>query len=328
MSTTVRRAASLLIVAVIAIMLQLAHAPAATAQGRTTGPCLQPLVPTQPPQGPCNASGAVLMGVAPADVMTVRVGIRNDADHAGVQLEVRLPPEVAADAQCQFVGIAPFPLIVLADGLVQSTPFPFDGIGVTIIGTGVQNEVTCTFPRVETCGLVATATGSWLDLSDLNPREVPTASELAASTVFTDTSSAPVSPPCDTPTQTRTRAVATRLGISAESSPRSVPRFDTTTWNVTVTNYSNRVVRNAVITNVLHEALVPPRNLTSGMTWDPETRELTVPVPRMNPGETVVVSYPTQVIAWSQVPNTIVARSGRHTSTAIADVFGIPDYFS
>jgi uncharacterized repeat protein (TIGR01451 family) len=277
---------------------------------------------------PCEATGQVFADSERngTDEVDVRFGVRNGAQDAIVSLSLQVPAELAASTQCR-----------LTQGTTRGAPFDPNNIVVgadgslAIPGAGPnmqandQLEFTCRAPQIENCGLVASIAVDWLDLSGAtgNPFDAaPT-----APVVFTASAETPVSAPCDD-TTTTAKATRVRLGITAESSPRSVFRGEITTWSVTVTNYGNRVMGNAVVTDVLHEALVPPRTLPDGATWNEATRTLRIPVPELAPGETTTISFPTRVVAWSQVPNTISVRSGRQTATAHADVFGLVDYFS
>ena len=263
--------------------------------------------------------------LAGTDQVEVRFGLRNGDQDAIVWLTPQVPAELAAGTQCR-----------LTQGPTAGAPFDPDNIPIGTDGVlaipsagpyvaandGI--EITCRLPLVENCGLAASIDVRWLDLSGATSN--PSTAAPTAPVAFADSATSQVSPACET-TESR-RAVIARLGISAEASPRSVYRGDITTWSVTVTNHGNRVMGNAVITDVLHEALVPPRTLPDGARWNEETRTLRFQVPELAPGESTTISFPTRVVAWSQVPNTITVRSGARTASATADVFGLIDYFS
>ena len=325
MSHSLRRVALVGLVAALLIpLVQLIGASTASAQPASS-PCVT--FGGAPVSAPCEATGQVFADSERngTDEVDVRFGVRNGDQDAVVSLSLQVPAELAASTQCR-----------LTQGQTQGAPFDPDNIVVGADGSlaipsagpylpaNEQLEFTCRAPQVENCGLIASIEVGWLDVSGAtgNPFDAaPT-----APVVFTATAEAPVSAPCDD--TTTAKATRVRLGITAESSPRSVFRGEVTTWSVTVTNYGNRMMGNAVVTDVLHEALVPPRTLPDGATWNEATRTLRIPVPELAPGETTTISFPTRVVAWSQVPNTISVRSGRQTATAHADVFGLVDYFS
>lgn len=325
MSNTLRRAALIgLIAALLVPLIQMIGSAPASAQ-----PAPSPCVATGGVgvAEPCAADGEVFAAseLFGTDQVEVRFGLRNGAQDAIVWMTPQVPAELAAGTKCR-----------LTQGPDRGAPFdpndiPIGTDGVLAIpGAGPYVpaldaiELTCLLPLVENCGLVASFDVRWLDLSGATGH--PFDETATAPVVFSDSATTPVSPLCEAADEPKPTRV--RLGITAEATPRSVFRGDITTWSVTVTNYGNRVMGSAVITDVLHDALEPPRTLPDGARWNPATRTLRFTVPELAPGESATISFPTRVTAWSQVPNTISVRSGRHTATAFADVFGLIDYFN
>ena len=324
MSNTLRRVAAVSVIASLLVALvQLVGAPSASAQPAPS-PCFT--VRGAPSPLPCEADGQVFVASerVGGDEIEVRFGFRNGDQGAFVQLTAQLPAELAAEAHCRLTegptGRARFDvnnIPIDTDGTLALPPGPLASPSSTF-------EITCRAPQVSTCGLLASINVRWLDLSAATGD--PVAAAPNAPVVFSADAQTQVSPVCESPEALA--PVHVRLGITAEAMPHSVPRGGITTWNVTVTNHGNRIMGNAVITDRLHDALEPPRTLPDGARWDEATRTLRLPVPSLAPGESTTISFPTQVRAWSQVPNTISVRSGRHTATAHADVFGLVDYFS
>lgn len=325
MSNTLRRGALIgLIAALLVPLVQMIGSPSASAQ-RTPTPCVA--FGGVAAAEPCMADGEVFAAseLVGTDQVEIRFGLRNGDQDAIVWLTPQVPAELAAATLCR-----------LTQGPTAGAPFDPDNIPIGTDGVlaipsagpyvpandGI--EITCRLPLVENCGLTASLEVRWLDLSGAPSN--PFTAAPTAPVAFSDSATTQVSPACDTADSPR--AVIARLGISAEASPRSVYRGEVTTWSVTVTNHGNRTMGNAVITDVLHEALVPPRTLPDGARWNEETRTLRFQVPELAPGESATISFPTRVVAWSQVPNTITVRSGSQSASASADVFGLIDYFS
>lgn len=315
---------SLIAVLLVPILQLVTSAPA---HGQ---PALQPCVAiagVAAPE-PCMADGDVFASSQRngSDEVEIRLGLRNGAQDAIVSMTPSVPAELAAGAQCRLTKAptqgAPFTPNNVAVGSDGMLAIPAAG---PYVPAGDTIEFTCRVALIDNCGLTASLHVRWLDLSSAatNPRY---ASATTAPVVFSAEAETPVSPACDEPTTPEPTRV--RLGITAEATPRSVVRGGITTWNITVTNYSSRTMANAVVTDVLHAALEPPRTLPDGAHWNPATRTLRFAVPELAPGERATISFGTRVIAWSQVPNTVAVRSGRHTATAHADVFGLIDYFS
>lgn len=324
MSTPLRRAALIALLAALFVpLLQIVGAGPASAQ-LPPSPCLAVRNPVTP--GPCDADGQAFADSERngTDKVEIRFGVRNGDQSAVVAIVASVPAEVAASTQCR------------ADRLRTGIPFDADNVPIAsdgsigiptagpILGPGETFEVTCLAPQIENCGLTASINVRWFDRSDAMAG--PLEDVLNDPVVFSAQAETQVSPECEV--ESALAPVAVRVGITAEASPRSVYRGDITTWNVTVTNYGNRVMDNAVITDVLHVGLEPPRTLPEGARWDEATRTLRLAVPALAPGESTTISFPTQVRAWSQVPNTISVRTGRHRAAAFADVFGLVDYFS
>lgn len=271
-------------------------------------------------QQECVITGSVSIDAQKAgDNTVVRFTFINGASAAGIRFdELAVPAEVAADATC-LAGIRQVDLPVDPTGDVDLL---LGGrAAVVVFAQAVNATIECVFPTPETCGLTADIAMSWFtpQITMYGPAAAPA----TTAPLFTRSASALVSPAC-----ARDAATGPALVVQAEAIPRSVERFDTTTWHITVTNIGSTIISDAVITDQLHDALVPSDTLPSNVRFDATTRTITAQVPKLAPGESATITFPTQVIAWSQVPNWVTVASSGATAGGYGDVFGLINYFS
>lgn len=278
------------LVAMVLTLLQLTAPPTAAAQ---------PMI-----------DGDVSLAAAPAGagLVEVRYTVANTGDDAAVTFNsITLPAEAAASAQCR----------AERGNNTQTTTVGSDGT-IAVSGSSANMPaaseflVACRFDATDLCGLDGAITATWTN---------PAGDDLVRST------SGPVTPPCPEPEmpEEAQSSGGPVMVLYKTPSHESAPFGSTVTWTVTAQNAGTRRLTQVEVIDVLHAGLeFVPGSAGSGVSYDPDTRTVTIRIGRVPVGQSKSATFETRVGALSLIPNAATGVSAQGaTAFAESGVFGL-----